>query len=190
MLSEYPDMVIEDVGVNSITKNKNLNLNVLMLDAGAIESEKNDDGDEEEISYETIIETTSKGFLRTNLNIPSTKRTDEDSDEDSYILGLLATKIIDDEKSSKLIIYADEMFTEISIQNYLIQAGNNQDVIANSIAYLNQKEDTITIRKNYDTVTYNVTQAQHNIIIRIIWITPFAIMWAGIIVWLVRRKKK
>ena len=188
MLSGYPDMIIENVAAGSITRNKDLNLNALLVDAGAIEVR--DDEENSEIEYETIVETSDTAFLRTNLNIASASRTDLDSEEDSYILGILATKTINDEKSSKLIMFADEMFTQVQLQNYIMEAGNNQDVIANSVAYLNKKENTITIRKNYDTVTYTVTEAQNKIIMRIIFIMPFAIIIVGIVVWQVRRKRK
>ena len=71
-----------------------------------------------------------------------------------------------------------------------ILAGNNQDIVANSIAYLNEKENTITIRKNYDQVTYMANQQEHNIIMSIIFISPFAIIVIGIVVWIIRKRKK
>ena len=188
MVSGYPDMLIENILSGSITKNKDLNLNALLVDAGAIEIPE--DEEDETIKYETIIETSDKAFLRTNLNISTVSKTNLDSGEGSYILGVLATKTIDDDKTSKLIFFTDEMFTQVQLQNYIMQAGNNQDIIANSIAYLNKKENTITIRKNYDAVSYTVTEAQHKTIMGVIFITPFVIIIAGIIVWQIRRKRK
>lgn len=187
MLYGYPDMVIENLEYCSLTKYKELNLNILLVDAGAIEvSESPEDID---VEYETIAETSEKAFLRTNLNISTANRTDLDSEEAAYTVGVLATKTIEDEKTSKLIMFSDGMFTERQLQNYIIEAGNNKDIIANSVAYLNKKENTITIRKNYDMVNYTVTQSEHNIIMGIIFITPFAMIVIGIIVWQVRRRK-
>lgn len=188
MINQYPDMIIEDVENGSVTKNKELNLNVLLVDAGAIEVSENPD--DIQVEYETIAKTSETAFLRTNRSIAIASRTELDSEEGSYTVGVLATKNIDNEKTSKLIMFTDGMFTERQLQNYIIEAGNNKDVIANSIAYLNKKDNTITIRKNYDIVNYTVTQSQHNIIMAIIFITPFAMIIIGIIVWQVRRRKK
>lgn len=66
---------------------------------------------------------------------------------------------------------------------------NNIDVILNSIAYINDKEDTITIRKNYDQVTYTLTEEQSDIVVTIIFGLPILIVLLGIIVWIVRLKK-
>jgi len=72
----------------------------------------------------------------------------------------------------------------------LVELYNNEDAVLNSIAYLNEREDIITIRKGYDVVTYTATQLQHNIIMAIIFIAPLIIIIIGIIVWQHRRRKK
>ena len=73
---------------------------------------------------------------------------------------------------------------------YTVSLYNNADMLLNSVSYLNEREDTITIRKNSDAVTYTATQQQHNIIMAIIFIIPVLIIIAGIVVWQVRRRKR
>ena len=67
---------------------------------------------------------------------------------------------------------------------------NNADMILNSASYLNEREDTITIRKNSEEVTYTVTEQQNIVIMTIIFAIPVLIIILGIIVWQVRRRKK
>ena len=105
-------------------------------------------------------------------------------------------KDTENEQTSKLIIYANELFAmDMPVQingttMYTVELYNNRDLILNSVAYLNEREDTITIRKNYETVNYTVTEQQHTIIMTVIFALPIVIMIAGIIIWQLRRRKK
>lgn len=191
MLSGFPDIMIEDVKNGSLTKNKELNLNAFLVDACSIILEEDEDKiNELGVTYEKLINTSETAFVRNDLYITSASRTSKDSEAGTYNAGVLATKQINEEKSSQLILYSADMFSQIQLQNYILSAGNNKDIIANSIAYLNKKENTITIRKNYDYTKYSVSQNQHNIIVIIIFATPIAIIMAGIIIWRVRKRKK
>ena len=93
-------------------------------------------------------------------------------------------------------MYANELFATdmaINVKGYsysIVNFYNNLDVVANSIADLNEREDIITIRKNYDSVTYTVTALQNYIIMAIIFAVPFLIILAGLMVWQVRRRKR
>lgn len=197
VLNGYPDILVEDVQANSTTKNMNMNLKACFIDAAAItlmdDSEKLA---ELGVTYETLLTTSNTAFIRTNLNLNTVSRTSEDSEEKAYIIGAMATKEIDSEKTSKLIIYSNELFASdgtipIGSYTYIMSTlYNNKDIVANAVSYLNNKENTITIRKNSESVTYSVTQKQHNIIMGIIFIIPFVIILIGIIVWRIRNHKK
>lgn len=68
---------------------------------------------------------------------------------------------------------------------------NNEDMVVNSINYLAEKENSITIRKKYgDTVKFTVTEKQKKIILQIIYGIPLLIILIGFIVWRIRRNKK
>lgn len=194
MLSGYPDFIVEKVEANSITKNMNMSMTVCFADATPIyfdESKTEELG----VEYETLIKTTETAFKRTNLSINSPSRTALDSEEEEYVVGVLATKKIDDNTSSKIIIYSNELFaTDMSInllgyQNVIVDLYNNRDIAVNSVEYLNEREDIITIRKNYDNISYTVTEAQNKIILLIIFIIPIIIIVIGIIIWQYRKRK-
>ena len=195
MLYGYPDFIIEELQSTSLTEKLNMSLSVCLADAGSIKF------DEEKlqglgVTYEELVYTSNKAFLRTNLNQATPSKTSLDSEEREHIVGAIATKTIGTNWSSKLIIYSNELFaTDMTVQingyNYnIVELYNNEDAVLNSIAYLNEREDTITIRKSYDTVTYTATTEQTYIIMAIIFITPLVIIVIGIIVWQYRRRKR
>ena len=85
------------------------------------------------------------------------------------------------------------MDMQVQINGYTmstVNLYNNKDLILNSIAYLNEREDTMTIRKNYEAVNYTVTEQQNTIIMLIIFALPVVIILAGIVIWQLRRRKK
>ena len=101
------------------------------------------------------------------------------------------------EKTSKLIVYSNAIFStnmSISMSNSTMSAisfYNNEDMIVNSVNYLTEKENSITIRKKYgDTVKFTVTEKESKNIIKIIYGVPFLIILVGYIVWRIRRNKK
>ena len=195
MLHGYPDFIVEKMQSSSLTENLNMNLSVCLPDAASIKIEK-EKLEELNVQYEGIIATSDSAFRRTDLTLSTASRTDSDSKEGELIVGAIVNKEIGDNNNSKLIIFGNELFaSDMPIQlsgytYYIAELYNNSDVVLNSIAYLNEREDTITIRKSYDTVTYTATNFQHNIIMVIIFIIPVIIIIIGIIVWQVRRRKK
>ena len=58
------------------------------------------------------------------------------------------------------------------------------------MAYLVDREEDITVRKTTGTVTYQATEEQNSIIKAVIFTVPTLIIFAGIIVWVLRRRKK
>ena len=195
MLYGYPDFIIEEMQSSSLTEKLNMNLSICLADAASIKI--NEEKQEElNIEFEGLVYTSDKAFRRTDLSLNSSTRTNSDSEEAELLIGAIINKTIDENNKSKLIIFGNELFASdmpISISGYDLYISdlyNNADIVLNSIAYLNEREDTITIRKSYDSVTYTATELQHNIITAIIFITPLVIIILGIIVWQVRRRKK
>lgn len=195
MVSGYPDFIIEETQSTSLTEKLNMTMNLCLVDAGKITFNE-EKSEELGVEYEVLASTTDKAYLRTNLNQTSATRTSEDGEPESCTVAAIATKTIEEGKTSKLVIYSNELFAmdmPVQIngyQMYTISLYNNEDLILNSIAYLNEREDTITIRKDYKTVSYTVTEQQNTIIMTIIFTLPILIIIAGIVVWQVRRRKK
>lgn len=195
MMAGYPDFIIEPTQSTSLTQSLNMSMNLCFVDAGKItfnEDKLEDLG----VEYEVLAQSSDSSFLRTDITQTSTTRTANDDEEESSTIAAIATKKIDDDTTSKLVIFSNELFAmDMPVQisgytMYTVSLYNNSDMILNSVSYLNEREDTITIRKNGDQVTYTATQEQHNIIMAIIFIIPVLIIIAGIVVWQVRRRKR
>ena len=98
-------------------------------------------------------------------------------------------------KTSKLIIYGENYFVSDyqltqSTQTPMIAYRQNKDLVLNSIAYLADREEDITVRKSTGAVTYTATEQENKIILAIITFVPLLIIVIGIIVWANRRRKK
>ena len=139
-----------------------------------------------------------------SLNVESTKIIE--SNDTSYLssdsntkgpftLGAELSKKIDDDKTSKLIIYSNSKFAQdtATIGNQTVvpfTIYSNKDLLLNTVAYLTEKDSSITIRKNTNTVTYTATEKQNNIVLAIIFIIPILIILIGIIIAFIRKRKK
>ena len=196
MLAGYPDFIIETIQSTSLTKNLNMSMNIGLWDAGEITFDE-DKLEDLGVEYEVLAKTSDKSFLRTDLTQNIASRTDKDGEEKSSTVAAIATKKIDDSKTSKLVIFSNELFAmnmPIQLGNYqyyTVELYNNSDMILNSVSYLNEREDIITIRKEKEEIsTFTISELEMNIVIIIIFTIPVLIIILGIVVWLRRRRKK
>ena len=197
MLSNSPSAILVSVeSGTSITENINMATSACFINSGKIILKDSKTLEKLGVEVETLATTSEKAFYRNDLNIESTSK--QDSDEQGVAtVGALVTKKIDDDTTSKLIVYSNNMFVtsmQISLNSqyylYAYELYNNADLALNSIAYLTGRDDTIMIRKDTETTTYTVTEQQQVIVLTIIFSVPAVIIIAGIIVWQVRRRKK
>ena len=196
MLQNAPEFVITDVSA-SFMSNINMAMKMCFIDAGKIQFEDEDKLNELGVTYETLASTGSTSFIRTNFNIQSYSKTEQDSEEGSFIVGADVTKKISDDISSELVIYSSEV-SAINLQipvsdqyyMYAVDLYNNKDIILNSISHLTERTNTITIRKDDDSETYTVTAQQNSVIKLIIFSVPIIIIVIGIVVWIIRKRKK
>lgn len=200
MLSGFPEFIITEITPGtSITRDLNMNINVCLMDAAKIEFKDAETLSNLGVSYETLVQTSDSAFLRTNLQISTVNKTNQDIDAADSIIGALVTKTSEDGmETSELIVYSNAIFAtdqQIPLDQsyyyytYAIKCANNEDVVLNSISYLTKRTDTITIRKNDNSVNYTVTESQNKIILTIIFIVPVLIIIAGIIIWQIRKRK-
>lgn len=198
MIYGSPEFIISQINTSSvIAKNINMNMNICVIDSGRIEFVDEDKLSELGITYETLATTSDTAFLRNNFNLTTYNKTNQDTDAANSIIGALVTKTLENGNKAELIVYSNAVFAtnqQINLNNaytmYANKLCNNDDVVINSISYLTQRTDTITIRKDYDSVSYTVTEKQHNIIMMVIFVIPVLIIVLGIIVWQIRRRKK
>ena len=198
MIYNSPEFIISSIEANSIiTKNIKMNVNICLIDTGRIEFEDEETLDGKGITYTKLATVSDSAFLRKNLEISTYNKTNQDEAAGGSTVAALVTRKIDENKNSEMIVFSNAIFATnqtVSLNNnysmYANKLYNNDDVVINSVSYLTKRSDTITIRKDYDSVTYNVTQVQHNIITAIIFLVPVAIIIIGIVVWQIRRRKK
>ena len=145
-----------------------------------------DDDKLESLNVESnkIIESNDTSYLTSDSNTKG-----------PFTLGAELSKKIDDNKTSKLIIYSNSKFAQDSstIGNQTVvpfTIYSNKDLLLNTVAYLTEKDSSITIRKNTNTVTYTATEKQNNVVLAIIFIIPILIILIGIIISFIRKRKK
>lgn len=196
MLQGSPEIIVANANASFMNK-LDMNLKIGLLDAGKIQFADEEKLEELGVEHEIIAESGEKSFIRTNFDSKSYTKTSEDGEEGSSVVGALVTKKISDDVESKLIIYSNEMFAtnmKVQVSNqyymYALDLYNNEDVILNSISYLTERNNTITIRKTGEEETYTVTDQEDIIIKAIIFTIPAIIIIIGIVIWQVRRRKK
>lgn len=191
MLYDTPNMILADASA-SYMSGLNTNLKLFMVSPGKIEFADETKLEELGVTYEVIASTSEKSFVRTKFDIGSKSRTEQDSKEESNIVGALASKEISEDKKSELIIFSDETFvtpTDVSTIGFIGKLYSNEDVVLNSVSHLTEREDTITIRNDYETEKFTVTDQEDAIIKTIIFTVPIIIIIIGIGVWIYRRRK-
>ena len=191
MLYDTPNMILADASA-SFMDELDAELQLFMVSPGKIEFADETKLTELGVTYEVLASTSEKSFVRTKFDISSQSRTNEDSAEGSNIVGALASKEIAEDKKSELIMFSDETFvtpTELPNIGFIGKLYSNEDVVLNSISYLTQREDTITIRNDYETETFTVTDREDVIIQTIIFTVPIIIIIIGIGVWIYRKRK-
>ena len=197
MLASFPSAILPSVNQSSsIMNQKNMNVSACFINAGKLTFKDDEKLDELGVEVETLMTTSSTSFYRSDLNIQSISKQEKD-EEGSQTVGALITKKINEDKSSKLIIFSNNMFiTNVAIEVYedsylyALDFYHNEDIALNSIAYLTGREDMVTIRKNAEITSYTITAKEQNIILTIIFVVPAVIIITGIVVWQVRRRKK
>lgn len=198
MVSGAPSYIIAPINSSSeLVKNINMELNVCMMTAGKLTFASSEQLEEKNITIETLASTSNSAFYRTELTSSSQSKISSDEDANNVTLAAMAVKNINEGKVSKLIVFSNTAFaTNAQIQmgmyyRYAIEFCNNEDVLLNAISYLTEREDNITIRKSSETVTtYDITEGQIRIVLLIIFGIPVVIIAVGIIVWILRRRKK
>ena len=199
MVYESPDLIIPDTSYHQITED--ITNGLIFLNATKINLVDDDKLEELNVTKTEILNTSEDSYFRTNFYNSSNEKTDEDQ-AGPFLVGAELDKTVaeaneetgEEEKVSKLIIYGDNYFASdvplsSSTQAPLIQYKQNKDLVLNSIAYLVDREEDISARKDTGTVTYTATEQENRIILTIIFAIPIIIIIIGIIVWIKRQRK-
>ena len=202
MVVNSPDIILPVVQWSEITKDFYSAQATIFINATKINIDT-DRLEELNIEKTELLKTSDGAYFRTDFT-KSSSVAEESEETGAFVIGVELDKTIKEaneetgEKAieSKIILYGENNFvsdyqiTQNSQQTAIQLGRNNKDLVLNSIAYLVDRPEDITARKNTGTVTYTATEQQDTIIRVIIFAVPMLIIIAGIIVWQVRRRKK
>ena len=202
MLQGSPDIIKPDALYSTITKDIAKDSGVRFINATKINLVSEEELENLKVNKTELLNASEKSYFRNNFKI----QTDEKSSSDvagKFLVGAELEKTITEANEengtkavkSKMVIYGENNFTtDYPVSNYsqvtVFQLANNKDLVLNSIAYLVDRQEDITARKNTGTVSYRATEQEDTIIKCIIFVVPALIIIAGIIVWIIRRRKK
>lgn len=194
-LLNQPSFIIPNLSFHNITNDIITDGNIILFEAGKLNFADDDSLSNLSVTVNTLVSSSSTSYLRTDYT--NTSDTASDSEETGpFTIGAELIKNVNSETNSTLVIYSNAHFVTdntVSIGNYPIPAVNlpsNKDIILNSIAYLTNREDSITIRKDTSSVTYTATETQDTVVRIIIFTVPILIILTGFIIGKIRKRKK
>ncbi len=202
MVTNSPDLILPDIQHTTVTEDLYNTTGVIFINATKINIDT-DKLEELKVEETDLLLASESSYYRTNFKIQSDNISDNE-EKGTFVVGAELEKTIKEANeengesavTSKLVIYGENYFVSDLPLNQTSQyaaiqlASYNKDLILNSIAYLVDREEDITARKDTGTVTYTATEAQNTIIRVIIFAVPIIIIIIGIVVWQIRRRKK
>ena len=202
MVTNSPDLILPEIEQATVTKDLYNTTGVIFINATKINIDT-DKLEELKVEETDLLLASESSYYRTNFRIQSDSISDNE-EKGTFVVGAELEKTIKEANeengesavTSKLVIYGENYFVSDLPLNQTSQyaaiqlASYNKDLILNSIAYLVDREEDITARKDTGAVTYTATEAQDTIIRIIIFAVPIIIIIVGIVVWQIRRRKK
>ena len=175
---------------------------ILLLNPTKINKASDDIIKNKNVTMTTILQASENSYFRTNLS--NTNMTASSSDtKGPFDVGILAEKTLKEENqdegtpalTSQMVVIGENYFASdltMSTQQPVpfIYFANNADLAVNAISTLVDKEETVAPEKSTGAVSYSPTEQQNIVIITIISVVPVLIIIIGIVVWIVRRRKK
>ena len=203
MINDTPGFISAIVNnENSVNKNLDKNLRLYLIDSGKINFKDEETLKKLNVTYEVLVSASDSAFFRTDLSITDSTKTESDENATNAILATMINKKIDDEKSSKLIVYANSIFATDS-QIYIIDPiteeysiiksaflDDNELILKNSINYLSENDNSVIIRKKYYDNISTIKMIKDNTMFQALYIIPLLILLIGFIVWRIRKNKK
>lgn len=190
---QNPFLILPDISYHEITKDLYTSAGVVFAGASKINFQDDEKLNELGLEVNSLL-TSSNQSVYVEDYAAETIGSTSNSEDGPFTLGAEIIKKIDDNISSKMIVFSNCNFiTDITASENtglkLVNLYNNKDLVLNSIAYLTDRGDTIRIRKDSGLVVYTATQKQDNIVKIIIFLIPILIIILGIIIWQIRRRK-
>lgn len=203
MILNSPEMIIPEIQYSDITEKISSSLGVMLIDATRINLKSDEELEQLKVEKTDLLTSSETSFFRNDVTITSQSQTDSDESGIFTLAAQLVKTIKEDDDTSEentevkstLIIIGENYFASdypisSSSQTPAVTVYNNKDLVINSIAYLTDRENDITVRKSTGTVTYTATEQEDTIVRIIIFAVPIVIIIIGIVIWQVRRRKR
>ena len=190
MMYTSSSIIVPEVQYNTITRNI---VAPIFFGTTKINFVSDKELEDLNVTKTVLLQASSTSYFKTDFD--TNKTNNDEYEQGPFVVGAELVKKISEDKTSKLIIYSDNDF----ISDYTASSSSNTPFIAypdnhntavDSIAYLADRQVDIIIRKDTNTTTYTATEQQNNIIQTVIFAIPVAIIFAGVLVWQHRRRKK
>lgn len=200
-VSGMPYVIFPTIGYSNLTKTLYNTSDVLLINPTKINIDE-DKLEELKVAKTELLTTGETSFFREDYTISSSNK-QENEEAGTFVVGAELEKTIQEAneetgekaKTSKLVVIGENTFiTDYTLsqnsQSPIITLSRNRDMVLNSIAYLAERPEDITARKSTGTVTYTPTQEQDMLVQVAIFGIPALIILAGIVIWILRRRKK
>lgn len=202
MVSGSPDLIIPEIQYSEMTSKLSNSEGVIFINATKINIVDDEALENLNVSKTELVKTSENAYFRTNFsNTSEVLQNGEGKTE--FLVGAELVKTISEkneetgtnEVKSTLVIYGENYFVtdyQLTQTTYtpMIAYAKNKDLVLNSIAYLTNREEDITVRKSTGAITYTATELENRIILGIIIAVPIIIITVGVVVWINRRRKK
>lgn len=202
MVSGSPDLIMPEIQYADATNKIYNSEGVIFINATKINVASDEELENLNTTKTALIKTSENAYFRTNFeNSSNSAQAGEETGD--FLVGAQFDKTITEaneetdtkEVKSTLIIYGENYFVSDyqltqSTQTPMVAYRENKDLVLNSIAYLSNREEDITVRKSTGSVTYTATEQENRVILGIITFVPLLIIVVGIVVWANRRRKK
>ena len=202
MVANSPDLIMPEIQYADATNKLYDSEGVIFINATKINVASDEELETLNVTKTELIKTSENAYFRTNFE-NSANAAQAGEEQTSFLVGAQFDKKISEaneetgekEVTSKLIIYGENYFAsdyQLTQSTYtpMVVYRQNKDLVLNSIAYLSDREEDITVRKSTGSVTYTATEQENRIILAIITIVPLLIIVVGIVVWVRRKRKK
>ena len=202
MVSDSPDLIMPEIQNADVTNKLYDSDGVIFVNATKINVGSDEELETLKTTKTELIKTSEKAYFRTNFE-NSSNEVQQGEEQTAFLVGAQFNKKITEadeetgekEITSKLIIYGENFFISDfqltqTTQTPMVVYKKNKDLVLNSIAYLSDREEDITVRKSTGSITYTATEQENRIIFAIITIVPLLIIIVGIVVWIKRKRKK
>ncbi len=181
----YNHYIVPNYGSTDITAPlSDGNMFVLAPIAQAIRETDEDKGTD----IEKILTTSSKAYIKRNITDGSSIEKESGDESGTFTLGVAITKTTDDKKGH-IVWYSGSQMLESQVNQ--IVSGGNQDLFLNSVNWMCERNDNITIHaKELDNTTLTVSTGAGRVWSFIfVFAVPVLVIALGVYIWRKRRNR-